>query len=638
MSDNNAILKAALSYAAQGFKVFPLKSGCKIPITSHGVKDATQLQDTIKKYWRKYPNANIGLSCDGLLVLDFDGKAGAESKTRLITKYGKLPQTWVIKTGGGTQAEPKEQGEHYVYRVPTDLNIRPGAGKYGFQNLDIRANDSYIVAVPSVTRLPYESIDNSPVADAPEWLIELARDKHDGSKSVSRPVTELKKGQRHTDLISFIGKWRNRGFTENEIEVQALALNATSEKPLPETEILEMCSQYSTPETPAKLKTFDWHDYAVTHTDLLSKKLQPISFLVEDILIDTGTGILAGRKKLGKSFLATQLSQSIGSGADFLGHRVKQGSVVHFALEDGERRTQSRLRMQKTTGDLPITYFYKWPAWNTPAGFTQLRAMLIELKPSLVVVDTFAKILNGKPEQNSAGDMGDFGNRMHDLALELNLMILFIAHHGKGLQMTHRDPGFDIRGSSAIPGATDVNIGLYRNEDTTYELIGEGRDIPEFDFRVSFDKEATWVWQLEGEAQDLRRHEAEVKIIEALELLGVADAQAIADQADTTRANANMHLKRMREYENAPVCYEVVGKKIMYSLTTLTGLTDKNNLQHLHESIVSDTVSEKSRACSKLSESVVSDLLDCPACGRNEWTYSPDGKLLCPCGYKQGGE
>lgn len=447
MSDNNAMLQAALSYAAQGFKVFPLKPGGKIPITTHGVKDATQLQATVKGYWRKYPNANIGLSCDGKLVLDFDGKAGAESKTQLIAKYGELPRTWVIKTGGGTQSEPKEQGEHYVYRVPTDLNIRPGAGKYGYPGLDIRANDSYIVAAPSITRLPYETTDNSPVADAPEWLIELARGKHDGSKPVSRPVTELKKGQRHADLIAFIGKWRAKGFTESEIEIQALALNANSESPLPESEVLNMCAQYRKPEVsrPDRPKPFDWHDYAITHTDLLSKTLQPISFLVEDILIDTGTGVLAGRKKLGKSFLATQLSQSVASGASFMGRRVKQGGVVHLALEDGERRTQSRLRMQQARNDLPITYFYKWPAWNTPAGFTQLRAMLTELKPALVVVDTFAKILNGKPEQNSAGDMGDFGNRMHDLALELNLMILFIAHHGKGLQMTSRDPGFDIR-------------------------------------------------------------------------------------------------------------------------------------------------------------------------------------------------
>ena len=30
------------------------------------------------------------------------------------------------------------------------------------------------------------------------------------------------------------------------------------------------------------------------------------------------------------------------------------------------------------------------------------------------------------------------------------------------------------------------------------------------------------------------------------------------------------------------------------------------------------------------------ELPDCPVCGRNEWTYTPDGKLLCQCEYKQG--
>ncbi len=58
MRDDNAMLQAALSYAAQGFKVFPLKPSEKIPITTHGVKDATQLQATVKGYWRKYPNAS----------------------------------------------------------------------------------------------------------------------------------------------------------------------------------------------------------------------------------------------------------------------------------------------------------------------------------------------------------------------------------------------------------------------------------------------------------------------------------------------------------------------------------------------------------------------------------------------------
>lgn len=400
----------------------------------------------------------------------------------------------------------------------------------------------------------------------------------------------------------------------------------------------------SAPELAIKKNTsdkFDWHDHAITHTDLLQKHLEPISFLVEDILVDTGTGILAGRKKLGKSFGAIQLSICVAGGANFLGHRVKQGKVVHFALEDGERRTQSRLRMQHADKALPITYFYKWPAWNTPAGFNQLRMMLLELKPALVVVDTFAKILDGKPDQNAAGAMADFGNRIHDLALELNIMFLFIAHHGKGLQMTTRDPGFDIRGSSAIPGATDVNIGLYKNEDSTFELIGEGRDIPEFDFRVSFDKEQTWAWHMEGEAVDLRRKEAEAKIIGALELLGEADASAIAKQTDTSRVAVNGHLKRMREYTNSPISYEVKGKNITYSLTTLTTLTDLQELLPLQEDITEKDCKgtvrvaggNKSKANHARPVSVVREVTNngkvCPFCGSNKLVKQPDGEYYC---------
>lgn len=246
------MLAAALDYAKQGFKVFPLKPRGKTPITAHGVKDATQLQATVKEYWRKNPNANIGLSCDGLLVLDFDGKAGAESKTQVITKYGELPRTWVIKTGGGTEAEPKEQGEHYVYRVPTDLNIRPGAGKYGYPNLDIRASDSYIVAAPSITRLPYETIDNSPVSDAPDWLINLAtkgRDTNKLSPVEDQGGQQILDGQRNATLTSFAGTMRRRGMSREAIEAALIEVNERQcQPPLSDDEvkaIAQSVSRYS---------------------------------------------------------------------------------------------------------------------------------------------------------------------------------------------------------------------------------------------------------------------------------------------------------------------------------------------------------------------------------------------------------
>lgn len=335
-------------------------------------------------------------------------------------------------------------------------------------------------------------------------------------------------------------------------------------------------------DTSDKAKTFDWRSQLIPHDVLLNKQLQPIEFLIEGILVNCGTGALAGLKKKGKTWMASQITQAVAGGNDFLGHKVKQGKVVHFALEDGERRMQKRLRQQKAASGLPIDWVYKWPALNTPEGFTALRDMLVDRRPHLVVIDTLGKCLNGKPDQNSAGDMGEFGNKLHDLALEFNVMILFIAHHGKG--MPSRDPGLDIRGSSAIPGATDVNIGLYKNDDGTFELIGEGRDIEEFDIRVSLDKENDWKWKLEGDAKDLRRTETEIKIWDALNALGDTDAESIAKEIQTKRANAQIHLKRMRSGPEATIAFETFKEnkktKIIYRL--LTSLTSSTPLHYQH--------------------------------------------------------
>jgi len=104
-----------------------------------------------------------------------------------------------------------------------------------------------------------------------------------------------------------------------------------------------------------------------------------------------------------------------------------------------------------------------------------------------VIIDTLASAKNKYVDENSAGDMADLINKIHELAQKYNCAILIIAHHGKPKVTEDRDAGFDIRGSSAIPGATDFNAGLYKNSDGTTDLKVEGRDIGELELRIKFD-------------------------------------------------------------------------------------------------------------------------------------------------------
>lgn len=143
---SNQFLDAAIEYASKGMAVFPIKPRGKEPLTRHGVKDATTNFNTIEKWWTKHPNANIGIACGlvsgGLLVIDLDEKengiSGSDSLHNWERDNGELPETVRSITGKG--------GAHLLYRIDhiekNKVNLLEG--------VDIRSDDGYIVAPPSV--------------------------------------------------------------------------------------------------------------------------------------------------------------------------------------------------------------------------------------------------------------------------------------------------------------------------------------------------------------------------------------------------------------------------------------------------------------------------------------------------------
>ena len=73
------ILDAALRYAGIGLSVVPIRPGEKAPYTEHGVRDATTSITQIKRWWQRWPKADIALACgaaSGFDVLDVDRQHG----------------------------------------------------------------------------------------------------------------------------------------------------------------------------------------------------------------------------------------------------------------------------------------------------------------------------------------------------------------------------------------------------------------------------------------------------------------------------------------------------------------------------------------------------------------------------------
>lgn len=143
----NTLLDAALDYARNRFPVFPISPGKKTPLTEHGFKDATLDKKQIRAWWKRWPDANIGIatgSVSSLFVLDVDvkpGKDGEKTLRSLINGHNTLPPTRVCRTPSG--------GRHIYFLLPKGKIIKSGTDVYG-PGLDVRAEGGYVVAPPSV--------------------------------------------------------------------------------------------------------------------------------------------------------------------------------------------------------------------------------------------------------------------------------------------------------------------------------------------------------------------------------------------------------------------------------------------------------------------------------------------------------
>lgn len=168
-------LKAALSYAQNGFPIIPLYPNSKIPCKtddfSNGFHSATTNQELILDHWNQEKNVscNIGLQVGketGLVILDIDvhGENGFETLEVLENHFEKLPDTLVIDTPTG--------GRHYYFNYPSDVTIQRQVN--AFKGIDILV-DGYVVAPPShIDGKAYKRISGklSELADFPQFLLD----------------------------------------------------------------------------------------------------------------------------------------------------------------------------------------------------------------------------------------------------------------------------------------------------------------------------------------------------------------------------------------------------------------------------------------------------------------------------------
>jgi hypothetical protein len=185
-------LEWAQKYASMGLRVFPLQPGTKVPMTAHGVKDATDDLLLIEDWWTRTPSAGIGLAARAERVgdpcfLEFDQKPWLPAWAKELGQ--EKPVTRLHKSGG-------KGGPHYIFRH-TEKSLALGncdGAKDGHEWFSFRAANRYIVAPPSISPdsgQPYTvELDVEP-APIPDWLVDAIEAKGMRERDFANNMPEL---------------------------------------------------------------------------------------------------------------------------------------------------------------------------------------------------------------------------------------------------------------------------------------------------------------------------------------------------------------------------------------------------------------------------------------------------------------
>jgi RecA-family ATPase len=278
--------------------------------------------------------------------------------------------------------------------------------------------------------------------------------------------------------------------------------------------------------------------------DLMAKDLPPIRYVVPGFIAE-GLTLLAGKSKIGKSWLILGTAIAVASGGYALGSiKVDGGDVLYLALEDNERRLQSRLKQLQPLGKAPERLFIDITCRRLDQGLLDdLREWITAVpNPRLIIIDVLNRI---RPAQKPNEGVYDYDVRslegLQGLAAEFGLAIIVVHHTRKA---DAEDPFDCLSGSTGLPGTADSTFVLTRDSQGV-TLYGRGRDIEEIERALSFDK-TTGQWLILGEATDVRRSGERSTILQALH--EATEAMLPLDVAEVTgfkRENAKKLLREM---------------------------------------------------------------------------------------------
>ena len=249
--------------------------------------------------------------------------------------------------------------------------------------------------------------------------------------------------------------------------------------------------------------------------DLMATEFEPIRWIVPDY-VPEGFSVLAGRQKLGKTWLAIDWALAVAMGGTAMGAvPVEVGNVLYLDFENGDRRIQRRIRtLLPNDQERPDMSRLVWQT-DAPALDKGLINALDEWRlsvdePRLVVIDVLQRIKPvGHSTRNSYENDYSAWAPLQAWAMRHGIAVVGLHHTRKG---GADDPLEALSGSNGLSACADTTLVLDK-DGNGITLYVRGRDVDERESALTFTAGS---WTLAGDAAEVRRTDERRAILDAL--------------------------------------------------------------------------------------------------------------------------
>jgi hypothetical protein len=516
-------LNTALNLAAVGWYVFPCSPAGK-PLVPWG-EEATIDRVTIKRWFRRGERIGVHAGRSGLLVVDRDRKDGRDGFASLREAGIRLPPTMHYTSRSG-------HGRHDVYAAPTDVDCTIATDVHGMPGVDIRAGVGMVIyngpalgEAPSLAPAPawavvrHKANAYSSAVSLEEWLAEERRSAPTPQSPKLARAVPLE-GVTNAELLGIVTPivssliWGNgrrqtydvarERYTRNYPDAGE-AFDQAWTKAIGRVEADWEAAMHEPANNlaPSRKPTVRQKGRRLTLIDLNDVADEPIYWVIKDVIPLGTLTILSGVADVGKStLLATWLTQIMSGTAE--GDLDGPTTVLTAVGEDDLGRVL-KPRMRAAGADLKsgrlrvitITNDGRDTALQIREDLANIRQALIDTDARVLVLDPIISYVEGDP--NSLKDMRTALDPLRDLATELNVAVIAVHHHKKGLGSAAEK----LSGSHAWRDASRSHILVVKDEETgvRFATVEKGYYTSE---RLSFSFETNSVIYKNAKGQDIK--------------------------------------------------------------------------------------------------------------------------------------